>query len=281
MKWENMKKTKIKKKTNFIKFIKEWISIFASLLAILGFGLISIINQFGSEIPIIKNNKYENKIEKIKVSENSEYVKSILGNPQLSKEYIYYTNSNEEIEGERCIYVNDYFILILYYEQDDSLLGYVLISKNEKFTPYVYRDITLKDKVKDIYKTTGGYMVSIYHNQGSRKDCSQTHIQFYYHHLATNSCRIGVGISDLGYWNNEMNNLIYKYWENSREYKRLTLYENIEFESLKSNIDIYSNIQPNVFSVFIDDDVDLNKLFEQEFAEGIVFTHLTYSRIED
>lgn len=63
---KQMKKTYFKKKTNFNKFIKEWISIFASLLTILGIGLISIINEFGSEIPIIKKIHMKTRLKKSK-----------------------------------------------------------------------------------------------------------------------------------------------------------------------------------------------------------------------
>ena len=119
---------------------------------------------------------------------------------------------------------------------------------------------------------------------GTRADCSSYHIQYYYHHLGTNNCYLGIGYSDLGV-SNKMAELAVQNYNSSNtcnSNNTLTEVTLTNKEALVSQCDIFNSIKPNVFSVFLNDGTfDANSLLQKELQFSLGITLLEFRQLVD
>lgn len=124
-----------------------------------------------------------------------------MGVPQTKETFeLPLIDSDEKQTGIRSIYISDLFILVTYYN-NESLIGYIVISLDKHFNPEYYwtHDKLLKKSFRTLNIGDYGYPLMIGQSLSSRKDCAQTYYEIYTHHLATNSELVGYGISSIGY----------------------------------------------------------------------------------
>ena len=76
-----------------------------------------------------------------------------------------------------------------------------MISNNDSFTPKMFRNEKMfGDKLSNYTKELfGGYLAVISSSYGMRRDTSDHFMKYYTHHLATNGCLIGIGVSSFGF----------------------------------------------------------------------------------
>ncbi|WOO35811.1 hypothetical protein R2R35_18700 [Anaerocolumna sp. AGMB13020] len=106
------------------------LSTFASLVAIIVF--INGIMAFPNQRKISTS-----KVEGILIGESFECYKQDLGIPQIVKTTTYPTYSGKRTPGYFAYNQNEYFSIIAYFKEDDSLLGYVVVSGDKSFKPYI------------------------------------------------------------------------------------------------------------------------------------------------
>jgi len=276
------------KKINHSKLskINLFLQIVASIVAILGISALSIAGPLINYWRPFKIIKAEHKVEQIKVTESREYIESVLGIPNQITVLEYRDGNGCGSEGQRAVYNNEFFLLITYYDDSDRCLGYVLISKDPEFSPQLFCDEKLFDtEINDNIIGDAGALTVIGHFLNSRADCSAYHLQYYYHHLGTNACYLGVGISELGHWNDKYASAILAYSEKidlsqvDSYYEILTNDTRTEYvEKCKS----FDYIQPNTFSVFIcDDTVDIDSLLKLELKYKLGMSWIDYRRITE
>lgn len=255
--------------------INRKIQFVAAIVTILGVSLISILGPLKDSIPIVQRKGFEKLAEQIKVSRSKEYIDYILGVP-VSTETIKYNNGFEI--GKRSLHNNKYFLLITYYRADDTLLGYFLISKTERFATKMFRDTPVfQSTFEKGPEITGGYLAANSYFRGLRRDTSDHYIEYYFHHLATNGCFVGFGITDLVYYKDNYSKFLLGYPEESGVIE----VTNVNRNDLLEKREPIKKMKPNVFSIFIDDEINILELLSNELDSRLVLTHIEYDRLSE
>lgn len=176
------------------------------IIAILGVGLIDLFKPIILDIPVVRINIYEDKLEKIKVGYSKSYVEDSLGVPQRQSKINWTSSEGNGYELTRVDYIQKDFLYTVFYGQDESVFGFGLISKNKNFNPRLpFNDsIPLLSKKQNDYLLNrhGEVRFSRYLLSGTRSDVSDYEIDFTYGHLSTKGLIIGYGISEFGYIKN-------------------------------------------------------------------------------
>lgn len=135
----------------FKKILETLLLIFG----VLGIGFIGgIAKPVYDNLPWVYRGAFEEKIESIKPTQSYEYIKSVLGEAQVSERFeLPLENDGIEI-GARNIWANDLYTMIGYFRNDESLYGYIMISQNKKFKPEIGSDFYNKNGFGKLMKTT-------------------------------------------------------------------------------------------------------------------------------
>ena len=186
----------------------------SSICAIVG------VTIFNTVVPLIQNapwnvrERYEKSLQTINVTESKNYIDSTIGIPRICTGIEIPKTDGTTENGEKAIYVNQFYIMIAYYKEDNSLLGYFIINKDKNFHPILYRgqDVFCKtiDNIDIKYIVP---KIIAYYAIGNRNDTSAYYLKFYHHHLGTMNCLTGFGVSKLGflYMHNEFLNYVYPF----------------------------------------------------------------------
>lgn len=113
------------------KKVLEYIALFIFILGAI-FCAAKVLYQ---EIPQVRIDAYEKKVEEIRPTQSYAYICSVLGEAMFGEKYSFPLQDGGSAEGTRRIWANDAFVLIGYFKDDASLYGYLLISRSEKFNP--------------------------------------------------------------------------------------------------------------------------------------------------
>lgn len=183
------------------KDVLTWV---VSIIAICGVSVSTAWPWIREHVPLFDNMYWAHRVEKITILSSKEHVESLLGVP-VHNESIQYpvVNSQDTVLGEKAIYISNAFTIIVYYQEDSSLLGYVVIREREGFKPDIFGESTASWD-KSICDNVGnmipaecpvvGYLV------GGRTDRSVYYTEAFSQHLATKYTYIGLGFApQLGY----------------------------------------------------------------------------------
>ena len=124
-------------------------------------------------------NLQENKIEEIRPTQSYAYVRSVLGEAKVSEKYAYPPQNGEESYGTRKIWANELFLLVGYFNDDDSLYGYVLISQSEKFRPANDFCTLQKTNFTDAHNESGCYIDTARGHFCSNVNCASYYMELY------------------------------------------------------------------------------------------------------
>lgn len=276
----------MKKKDRFLKKTNTWLQIIAALFTVLGVSIFTLVGPLKNHIKWFRVSEAEAAIEQIKISESRTYIESVLGIPNVTTTLDYHGSNDVASYGQKAVYNHEFFLLITYYDNSDSCLGYILVTKDPSFTPKLFKgDQIFSMKMEDTDLDNIGNLIAVGHFLNNRADCSNYHIQYYFHHLATNGCYLGVGISDLGYWTNEYANSLIEYNEKMGEITGNSYFEEITNDTRLEYINrcqMFDSLKPNVFSVFNNaNSLDINELLKTELNCKLGISHLEYRRITE
>lgn len=264
--------------------IANILTIIASIFAIVGISIVSTVGPLFTKSTVYNRNEQEKIIQKINVTESKDYIDSILGEPKTCVKLDIPSKEGNSESGQKAIYSNQFCIVICYFRQDSSLLGYIIINKDPKFNPILYRGQKIFEKrVCDINL---GYEKLISCCYSSRNDTSSYYMSFSHHTLATLDCFVGVGASMLGDnlikdWGKEFIGILEK-----NDYKNIIYSDDELFAYLDrakiSEFDELNKVEINTFANFKrDENIDMLKFFKEEFSYKLSITYSEYCYLND
>ncbi|WP_412861893.1 hypothetical protein [Agathobaculum sp.] len=224
-------------------------------------------------------------MEQITIMSSQDHINSLLGVP-AHRESIQYPiyGSNDIMIGEKAIYVSKAFTIVVYYQDDSSLLGYVIIRQKEGFKPDVFGessaswDKSIRENVgNDIpaESTVVGYLI------GGRTDRSVYYTEAFSIHLATKYTYIGLGFApQLGYSTDSDEEKLY---DPTQAGFLLIQRSGIDSADIMEQIagklegTEYRSIRPNAFYRFryslpCDGDIDTAAFLEEELTNKFFIT---------
>lgn len=254
----------------------------AAIFTILGITIISIFGPIINKIPSKQIRDAESKMEQIGLRQSKEYIDNLIG-PAKSYTEIDLQNIDGTIQkGSKSVYESKYYLLICYYRNDNSLLGYFLISKDKKFKPketdetliHIIGDENLfYDRIKDKFCSVTarrGFLVMIaYRLQPFRADGSGYYMEYHYHHFSTRNIYYGIGFSEFGY--SDAPSYLWKYNPQKTIRKNNSLYELFRhggFNTIKADNDItdvvYNNLSNEGEEPFLEylDSTDIDSTYD-------------------
>lgn len=197
-----MKIFKFVKKAFKSNTVANVLTILASLFAIVGISIVSTVGPVYYNSTTHIRNTQEKIIQTINVCESKEYIDDTLGTPKICTAIEIPLQNNLTEQGQKAVYANKFYTLIGYYRQDNSLFGYIIIQKDKKFNPILYRKNHIFSNTME--STLPYYKKIIFCNiYASRNDTSAYYLSLSHHSLSTFDCFVGSGVSDLGYLENK------------------------------------------------------------------------------
>lgn len=135
--------------------IKKILETLLLIFGVLGIGFIGgIAKPVYDNLPCVYRSTFEEKIESIKPTQSYDYIKSILGEAQVSDSFeLPLENDGTEI-GSRKIWANDLYTMVGYFRTDESLYGYIMINQDKKFQPEIGSDYYNINGFGKLMKTT-------------------------------------------------------------------------------------------------------------------------------
>lgn len=233
------------KKTDSIFLKIEQLSI---VLAILGITIVQILSSIWNSFSFVKMYNEEKNIQQIKVSQDYEYIEQILGKPMVKKDInLPLSNKTKCMIGSKAIFCSQYYTIITYFDDEQTLQGYFLISHKKLFIPKMFRNKKVIGKKLSNYTNDlfNGHLTIISSSYGSRRDGSSHFMKYYTHHLATNGCLIGVGVTSLGFYDNYK---IFNCLTNDKE--NFVFATPIDYDEYKERFEQINKAKINMFSMF-------------------------------
>ena len=190
------KKSRFKLKAMiFSAKLEKILLLFVSVASILGVSISTAWPFIKEHVPFIHNYIWEQKIEQISIASSKEFIDSVAGTPISCEKVEYPLFHSDKIEvGQQAIYVSKACVLIAYYQNDNSILGYAVIRRNNGFKPQLFGDGAAAWE-KSIKQNKGEIIsdASLVGCQKSRRvDNSIFYAEAYSHHLTTNNSYIGL-----------------------------------------------------------------------------------------
>lgn len=194
---------------SFIKATINLSAIVALVFAIMTFNNISNLNELKTHIKERPNShlavvEWKKEFEKIKIGYSRDYVESVIGQPQMS----------EAIDLDRTNYIkttysNSYFTLFCVYENDSSLLGYLVIGNDNEFRINNYRcafslfDYSINDAENYCFNRGVESILFLSNNHSYRLSSNSYYYECNFQHSegAVDPFLIGYGICDIGFMN--------------------------------------------------------------------------------
>lgn len=274
----NRKKTLPNSEHPLLNLLATW----ATIMGITIITIIQVLTSIWSTIPCVKICREEKKVEKIKVSQSYEFVESVLGKPYLRNTYDYPSQDSESsIIGSKAIFGLDYSTIIAYFDQDNSLFGYFLVAKNRDFKPNQYKSMNIfgEQLVSFSSKNFNGYQVAISSSSMIRTDGNSHFMKYYYHHLSTNACIVGVGVSSIGYCEDID---FYSYSTGNDDDFIANDGAGIEYELYQERFRQIDTARCNAFSLFIGDGkIDTLAFLKEETHYKLGITDIEINRLVD
>lgn len=174
------------------KKVLEYIALFIFILGAI-FCAAKVLYQ---EIPQVRIDAYEKKVEEIRPTQSYAYICSVLGEAKVSEKYAFPLQNGEESYGTRKIWANELFLLVGYFNADDSLYGYVLISQSRKFKPANDFCELQKTNFTDAHRKSGCYI-----DTARGQFCNNVNSASYYMELydfGRSPFLYGLAVTDIG-----------------------------------------------------------------------------------
>lgn len=144
------------------------------------------------------------------------------------------------------------YTFITYFDDNEILQGYFLISNDDSFVPKMFRNEKIFGEKLSNYtdELFGGYLAVISSSYGMRRDTSDHFMKYYTHHLATNGCLIGIGVSSLGFGENDFVSL-------AGDEDGFIVGFPIDYDEYEERFSLINECNINAFAMFNFDDYDL------------------------
>ena len=246
------------------------------------------ITDFTSFVSLASVNNAEQTIEKIHVTQSYDYVESILGKPYANNSFEFLANENSEesvVVGHRAVFGSEYYTIITYFDDDETLFGYFLISQNPLFNPKQCFGLEVFGKEISSYpdESIPCYMPAISGSLSTRPDGSSHFMKYYYHHLHTNGCLLGYGFSSFDCESESNQVLPFKPHgdlDNLILHTDEGLVQGINYSEYQSAFEEADKLISNTFSIFVfDGKIDILDLLAQETNQKLIFTELEMERL--
>lgn len=192
-----------------ITILKFFMGFIIVVVALFGITFDSIAKKiFYNTIPFTAIYLREEELKCLRVGFSKEYIESKLGVPKSVSEIQMFGDTYF-----KAIYTDEYYTLLCFYNQNSSLLGYMMVSNKEGFEFNSYRsDIKLlKYSVSEARKTLEsegieGNIINKEHFESDRMDNNKYYYECKMQHSreAQEPYYIGFGYSDIGYHNVKM-----------------------------------------------------------------------------
>ena len=253
-----------------------WVAIFGFL----GINVLQILIQVGNVLPAVQFYRELSAVEQVHVTQRYEYVVSKLGEPissssmDVSSRKTFLEPASVAINVEKAVFLGTNYLMIAYFDDDNSLFGYFLISLNESFAPKPYYQYSVFSERFSMFGdgAFGGKLAALSSSCNFRNDGSN--------HLGTDCCLIGVGLSSFGYGPKDT----YIPLENQG---LITNGEWIDvqpgflrYDNYKDKMTNVSNYKINVFSIFVGDGkIDPFSLLRKETEVRLGLTEMEVVRL--
>jgi hypothetical protein len=192
-----------------ITILKFFLGFIIVVIALFGITFDSIAKKiFYNTIPFTAIYLREEELKCLRVGFSKEYIESKLGVPKSVSEIQMFGDTYF-----KAIYTDEYYTLLCFYNQNSSLLGYMMVSNKEGFEFNSYRsDIKLLkhsvSEARKILKSEGieGDIINKEHLESDRMDNNKYYYECKMQHSreAQEPYYIGFGYSDIGYHNAKM-----------------------------------------------------------------------------
>lgn len=189
-----------------ITILKFFLGFIIVVIALFGITFDSIAKKiFYNTIPFTAIYLREEELKCLRVGFSKEYIESKLGVPKSVSEIQMFGDTYF-----KAIYTDEYYTLLCFYNQNSSLLGYMMVSNKEGFEFNSYRsDIKLLkhsvSEARKILKSEGieGDIINKEHLESDRMDNNKYYYECKMQHSreAQEPYYIGFGYSDIGYQN--------------------------------------------------------------------------------
>ena len=181
-------------------------TIITAVFACLAFNNIGNLREIKNKIKYTPNSQaaideWKSELTCLHIGYSRNYIENIIGQPKLADSIFY-----ESLKISKCIYSNSYFTLLCLYNDDSSLLGFLIIGNNYNFNFKNYRcgfslfDYTINETESFCFERGVQSYIFLRNNHSNRLDNNSYYFECNYQHSkgATSSCIIGYGICDIG-----------------------------------------------------------------------------------
>ena len=119
-----------------LDFGDKFLAIVIALCTIVSLFFNNVFFPIWNNRESVRIDRAEKKIESIKISSNKNYIEDILGLPVLDSEYKYYENDTYDVKtkthisgdiktGHKSVYIEEFFILVAYYNCNNTFHKHV------------------------------------------------------------------------------------------------------------------------------------------------------------
>ena len=204
-------------------------------------------------------------IDKIRIGCSCQYIKNILGEPINVEELEFYG-----LKYSKELYINPFCTIMCIYDQNPSLIGYMIIGNDESLKAKSYRagfslfDYTINEAEQFCLDNDVGSMVFCKSFSNGRLDCNTYYIQCSFQHSkgATPAYYIGYGICDIGAIDS-----LDEYEKAEREMKPAALYDDSRTYYEVSKYDAIRDFPINVLFV-LREIPNMDEFIEQYIASN-------------
>ena len=181
-------------------------TIFAAVFAFLAFNNIGSLNDIKNQIKSTPNsqtaiNEWKSELTCLHIGNNRDFIEKTIGQPILVDSIDFKSS-----KYNKCTYSNSYFTLICIYNDNSSLLGFLIIGNNESFNFKNYRcgftlfDYTINEAEAFCFDKGVQSYIFLRSNNSNRLDSNSYYFECNYQYStgATLPYIIGYGICDTG-----------------------------------------------------------------------------------
>lgn len=272
--WEQEDRSKKERRNSFLSVLNS----VSMLVVVFGLTIPQIVTIFWNKLPCVKIKKEEKIVEQLKVSQNYYYIEQILGKPMVKEDFhLPVRNKDEYIIGSKAIFCSELYTIITYFDDSETMFGYFLISHKNSFAPKMFRNMkTFNDKISNyVSGSFNGYLAMISSSYASRQDGSSHFMKYFTHHLGTNGCLVGVGISSLGFYKDRQTFFSLA----GTEIEDFFFDRPIDYSKYEKRFELINECKINTFAMFIYDytAIDVVELIKKETRMKLGLSHIEHS----
>lgn len=283
--------------------IENWAVLLGLFVTFSGITLSNMIPNIWNSFNFVKREKAKEQIESVQIYANMDYIEDSLGIPIVKYNFSYYEPEiydsykesyvpGKRVIGTKAVYNTDYYLMILYYSDDRTLMGYVLSLKDKKCNPKILGNLLdFFYALNDPESLEQSEKILVFDQISSRNDTATYYLESHYHHLSTYGLFVGTGYLDLveedknstyrNQWMDELQKYVKK-CINIFDTENLIL-DGSEIDNIDTAKELTASIhklKPNTISIFDEADMNVVSFFKSEFSHDLGICEQDYLLID-